>query len=108
MGKATLRVAAAMLLLCVVSGATATPTRDHIWTYYSDATMTTIVGVEYDMCSGKWMTGTKTVHCTLDYGENCSGPPCGPEVESADCGNCGDGIDNDGDGRPDMMDYLCQ
>jgi hypothetical protein len=90
--------------------ASARPVQDTIYTYYSDSSLTTVVGRLYDMCDGRWSEGTTTQWVDISYGYPCGSGGCDTCLtpESIDgAGICDDGIDNDGDGHIDEVDPGC-
>lgn len=87
------------------------PVQDIIYTYYSDSWHTTVVGRLYDMCTGRWSTGTTSAYVDIEVGYPCSGGQCStciePENAQYDPYVCWDGSDNDGDGLSDSYDPGC-
>lgn len=86
------------------------PTQDTIYTYYSNSSMTTVVGRLYDMCTGRWSTGSTSGYVDIELGYPCGSGPCtickDPELLS-EWGMCNDGFDNDDDGMADQYDPGC-
>ena len=104
---------ALLLLLVVQAGSVviATPQYDTVTTYYADEEMTVVNGRKWEMCSGTWYTGTQDGYIDYWYGESCDNqsPTCMVTEDKYICGNnCGDGIDNDGDGIIDINDPGCR
>lgn len=63
------------LLVLITAGATslmANPDYELIYTYYTDATLTTVCGHKYIMCSGISQSGCVTEWGTVDQGDECT------------------------------------
>lgn len=102
----------ALLAISVAAGSRthATPQYDMVTTYFSDATLTTVVGRKFEMCSGTSRTGTTSAYYDIFIGQNCSDGSANAMSESGPgyTGVCDDGEDNDGDGWIDSADLGCQ
>lgn len=68
--------AAAFALTVAIPTAQAMPDVEVIYTYYSDASMTEIVGVRYWSCSGLQSWGIVTEHVERSEGLDCANYYC--------------------------------
>jgi hypothetical protein len=104
-------VAIVVAVMTSTPGTDATPQYDLVTTYYSDATLTTMVGRKFEMCSGTWSQGSRSAYYDYFVGEPCSGScafnECGAEYGDMYTSLCNDTVDNDGDGLVDVDDPGC-
>lgn len=100
-------VLTAVLLIAGATSAVSMPQHDTIYTYYSDNTYTTVVGRFYDMCTGRWSTGTTSDYVDISLGETCGGGSMQVAENVYGVDVCNDSQDNDGDGLVDCLDPGC-